>query len=91
MNSQQQLEANLQKLRSLKLLVESAPRDMPRNRDHVKGKVRLRWDHKYMGSTNVSKYRAEKIAERSLVVREEAPDPINLPVETLRMKHYRMT
>jgi hypothetical protein len=89
MNSQQQLEANLQKLRSLKLLVESAPRDMPRNRDHVKGKVRLRWDHKV--STNLTKYRIDKIQATSLILSEEEPNPVTLTQDELWQKHYRMT
>ena len=77
-------ERKLQKLTDLTRTVEQAPRDMPRNRDDVKGKVRLRWNHH--PSTNVSKYRIDRIAERTLVVTNVEPNPIHLTREELWRK-----
>lgn len=103
-NSADQLRKNLERLRELKKFaeasydeltssekiqfVEKSPNDMPRNRDKVKGKVRLRWNHRK--SINMTQYRIDKIQTDSLVRREEAPDPIYLPVSYLREKHYRI-
>jgi len=64
--------------------VNSPPNDMPRTKDKVKGNVRLRWNHKI--STNVSKYRIDKVAEKSFRSYSIEPEPVSLSVEQLRRK-----
>lgn len=64
--------------------VESAPRDMPRTKDKVKGNVRLRWNHR--PSTNISKYRIDKVATTTLRTLVTEPSPVSLTPEQLRRK-----
>lgn len=64
--------------------VTSPPNDMPRQRDKVKGSVRLRWNHKV--SVNVTKYRIDKVATSTLSTRQEEPNPVTLTREQLMRK-----
>jgi len=68
----------------LETLISVPPNDISRRKDLAKGNVRLRWNHKI--STNISKYRIDKLATTTLVLRQEEPNPICLSVEQLRRK-----
>lgn len=89
MNSQERLEDNLRKLRELVQFQSRTANNISARRSLAKGKVRLNWNHKI--STNVTQYRIDKIAAQSLVIKEEAPSPVQLTQAELRHKHYRMT
>lgn len=88
MNNLSQLEENLRRLRERIQSIESPPNNLPRSRDKVKGKVRLRWNHKQ--SVNLTSYRIDKIHRESLKESICEPNPIILSAEILRMKHYRI-
>jgi len=78
------LERKLQKLGEFQNMTDRPANDVARNRDEAKGKVRMRWNHKQ--SVNVSKYRIDRVAERSLKVYEVDPDPVTLTRDELWRK-----
>lgn len=82
------IEENLRNLQRFMQLQGEAPNNLPRNRDKVKGKVRLRWNHKT--SLNLTQYRIEKIQAESLRESVVEPDPIQLTQRELWQKHYRV-
>ena len=77
-------EQQLRRLRQFMNMQEETALGISRNRDKAKGKVRLRWNHRT--STNLSQYRIDTIAARSLTTRIVEPNPVYLTPDELRRK-----